>query len=474
MNDRPSPSSNQLPLLGVTQASAMLIGIVVGIGIFKTPPVVAANVDSALAFIGLWAAGGLLTLVGALCYAELGTSRPHAGGEYHYLKEAYGDGLSFLFAWGRMTVIQTGAIAAVAFAYGDYAAAVVPFGSSGAALHAAAAILVLSALQLAGTTSSGKLQLALTVAGVTAILIVAIAGFMAAPDLGPQGHANVTSGSGAAGLALVFILLTYGGWNEAAYLSGEIRDVRRNMVRVLLIGTGIVTALYLLINVALVLSVGLDGLRQEKLVTEPVEKVLGTGGVLAVALIVCVAALSTLNGTIFTGARSMFALGRSYPLFGRLGDRNAGNGAPSTAIVLQAAIALSLVAFGATTRDGFTAMVEYTAPVFWMFMALIGLSLIVFRWREPQRDLPFPVPLYPLTPIVFCATALYLVHASIAYTGVGALAGLAILASGVPVYLLARRSEISAQAAAGGLSAAGRASGEVVGPPGFEPGTRRL
>jgi APA family basic amino acid/polyamine antiporter len=441
-------TTDPLPSLSVPQASAMLIGIVVGIGIFKTPPVVAANVDSELAFLGLWLVGGVLTLIGALCYAELGAARPNAGGEYHYLKEAYGEGLGFLFAWGRMTVMQSGAIAAVAFAYGDYASSIVPLGPSGAALHAAMAIIALSGVQLAGTRTSGKLQIALTVGTVIALVVLAAAGFMAPPVGEVSANGTATTG-GAAGLALVFILLTYGGWNETAYLSAEIRDVRRNMVRVLLIGTAAVTVLYLVTNTALVMSVGLDGLRQEKLVTEPVAQVFGTAGVLAVALIVCITALSTLNGTIFTGARSMFALGRNYPLFGRLTERNAANGAPAAAILLQAAIALSLVAFGATTRDGFTAIVEYTAPTFWTFMALIGLSLIIFRWREPQRDLPFRVPLYPLTPLVFCGTALYLVHASIAYTGVGALLGLAILASGIPVYLFARRREGAARPAAG-------------------------
>ena len=167
------------------------------------------------------------------------------------------------------------------------------------------------------------------------------------------------------------------------------------MLRVLLTGTGVVTALYLLINIALVSSVGLGGLREEKLVTEPVEAVFGPLGVVAVAVIVCVAALSTLNGTMFTGARSILALGQNFPLLGPFGEINQRSGAPTNAIIVQAVIALGLIGFGATTRDGFTAMVEYTAPTFWMFMALVGFSLFIFRWREPGRQMPFRVPLYP-------------------------------------------------------------------------------
>ena len=430
-----------LPALSVAQASAIVIGIVVGIGIFKTPPIVATNVDSEVAFISLWLIGGLLTVAGALCYAELGSARPHAGGEYHYLTEAYGHGLGFLFAWGRMTVMQTGAIAAVAFAYGDYAVTLVPLGAAGPALHAALAVIVLAGVQLAGTQVSGRVQVVLTLLTIVLVVVVALAGFIGAQaETAPP--APSAQAKGAAGLALVFILLTYGGWNEAAYLSGEIRDAKRNVLRVLLTGTGIVTALYLLINIALLASVGLDGLREEKLVTAPVEAVFGPPGVLAVAAIVCVAALSTLNGTMFTGARSILALGQKFPLLSPLGELNQRSGSPANAILVQAGIALGLIGLGATTRDGFTAMVEYTAPTFWMFMALVGFSLFIFRWREPGRQIPFRVPLYPLVPIVFCATAIYLVHASVAYTGAGALIGLAILASGIPVYWLGRGTRV--------------------------------
>ncbi len=204
----------------------MLVGTVVGIGIFKTPPIAAANVPNEFAFLALWAAGGLLTLIGALCYAELGSTYPHAGGEYHYLTRAYGRGLGFLFGWGRMTVMQTGAIAAVAFVYGDYGATLLPLGPYGPAIHAAVAVAVLTLLQLRGTPISGGTQLALTAITIASIGLIAICGFAAEPK--PTANEPV-SGSGALGLAMVFVLLTYGGWNETAYLSGEVRNASRNM-----------------------------------------------------------------------------------------------------------------------------------------------------------------------------------------------------------------------------------------------------
>jgi amino acid transporter len=425
-----------LQTLSVLQAASMLVGIVVGIGIFKTPPIVAANVDSEAAFVGVWLLGGLLTLIGALCYAELSSTYPNAGGEYHYLTRAYGKGLSFLFSWGRMTVMQTGAIAAVAFAYGDYAVTLIPLGPYGSAIHGTIAVLALTALQLVGTALSGRAQFWLTVGTVAVVLLVAACGFIA----GPQPSASQpATGSGALGLAMVFILLTYGGWNETAYVSGEVKNPERNMVRVLVMGTVAVVTIYVLVNFALIYMMGLSGLRQSSAaMTQPVEQVFGSAGGSILALIVCIAALSTLNATIFTGARSTLALGEDFAPFGKLGQRNPSTSAPTNALLLQALIVLALIAFGSQARDGFQTMVEYTAPVFWSFMLLIGISLFLFRMREPNRATAFRVPLYPITPLIFCLTCLYLLYSSVMYTGTGALVGIAILVAGVPVYLLGR------------------------------------
>ena len=428
-------SEKSLPTLSVAEASAMLIGIVVGIGIFKTPIMVAANSSSDAVFIGLWIAGGLLMMVGALCYAELGSAHPNAGGEYHYLNLAYGRLPGFLFAWGRISVMQSGAIAAVAFAYGDYAATLIPLGPAGAALHGAIAIAALAILQLLGTGPSGRGQLVLTVMTVALVLVMALCAFLAGPA--PAESALPESkAAGSAGLALVFILLTYGGWNETAYLTGELKDAKRNLIRVLMLGTGFVTLLYVIVNLALLGAFGLEGLRQQSVLTEPVGRVLGTAGSVVVGLAVCTAALSTLNATMFTGARTIYALGQDFPPFSALGQRSAKSGTPVNAILAQAAIVLGLIALGSNARDGFSAMVEYTAPVFWGFLLLIGLSLFIFRGRERGREPSFRVPLYPLTPLIFCATCLYLLYASLVHTGTGALVGVAVLAVGVPLYFL--------------------------------------
>jgi amino acid transporter len=343
-----------------------------------------------------------------------------------------------------MTVMQSGAIAAVGFVYGDYAAALVPLGAYGPAIHAAIAIVVLTALQLRGTTLSGLTQLGLTVLTVGGVLLVSAAALLIDQ---PAASASAPASGGAAGLALVFILLTYGGWSETAYLSGELRDVRRNLPRVLIIGTLAVTALYVVANLTLIEAMGLAGLRSaETVISGPIANELGPAGTTLVSLIVCITALSTLNATVFTGARSIQALGRSFPPFSGLARADA-NETPAAALLAQALIVLGLIAFGATARDGFTAMVEYAAPVFWTFLLLVGISLFLFRWREPARDIPFRVPLYPITPVLFCATSAYLLYSSLVYTGAGALVGVGILAAGVPLYAFGRGSR-QAEAAA--------------------------
>jgi APA family basic amino acid/polyamine antiporter len=240
------------------------------------------------------------------------------------------------------------------------------------------------------------------------------------------------------GLALVFVLLAYGGWSESSYLSGDLRDVRRNMVRVLVIATAIITLIYVLMNLAYLNILGLEGIRRSNAVgADAVRKVAGSHGAVALALVICCVALSALNGTIFTGARLYHAVGNDLPLLRRLGLDASRGGNPTAAFLAQSAVAMSLIVFGATTRDGFQAMIAYTAPVFWLFLLLVGVSYFVLRRREPDQERPFRTPLYPLTPLLFCLTCAYLLYASLVYTGLGALVGVAVLLIGVPVVWLA-------------------------------------
>jgi APA family basic amino acid/polyamine antiporter len=442
------------PVLSVFDAVTIMVGIVVGIGIFKTPSLVAANVDSGFAFIAVWVLGGAVTLVGALCYAELSAAHPHAGGEYHFLSRAYGRPVAMLFGWARGSVIQTGAIAAVAFVLGDYAAQLWPLGPYGGAIWAALAIVLLTAVNVIGTVESKLTQIAMTFVEVGAIAAIIVFGLFGSADPAAAAAAPSPAGPGAAlGMAMIFVLLTYGGWNEAAYLSGELRDAPRRIGRVLIIGTAIITTLYVLANLALLGTLGLDGLRNSSAIAaDMMRAVAGESGAVLVSVAIVAAAFSTLNATIFTGARVYYAMARDLTLLPSVGEWNARGTTPANGLILQGLVALVLVGLGSATRDGFQTMVDYTAPVFWAFLLLVGIALFVLRRREPDRELPFRVPLYPLTPALFCLSCAYMLHASLAYTGKGALFGVAVVAAGAPLLLFRRRAEAGETATAASAS----------------------
>ena len=435
-----------VPTLTLKDAIAITIGIVVGAGIFRTPSMVAANAGSETAVLLIWLAGGLVTLIGALCYAELATSYPHPGGDYHYLTRAYGKPLAFLYAWSRIAVVQTGAIALLAFVFGDYASQLLNLGEYSTSIYAALVVVALTALNVAGVRQGSRTQNWLTSVEVLSLVLVIVAGFVltAASDA-PAPAVQPTAApppAAAFGLALVYVLLTYGGWNEAVYVSAEVKQPRKNIARALLISIAVITGLYMLVNWAYLRGLGLEGLAaSEAVAADLMRRAMGEGGARFVSLLVAISALTSANATVITGARTNYALGRDFRLFDFLGRWHSGANTPTNALLVQGAIALLLVFAGSFAREGFVTMVEYTAPVFWLFFFLVGLSLIVLRVREPEVERSFRVPLYPITPLLFCMACAYMLQSSLAYTGAGALAGVLVLLAGVPVLLAARQRE---------------------------------
>jgi basic amino acid/polyamine antiporter, APA family len=451
-SERVAAAGERLPLRGLSVADgvAVLVGVVIGIGIFGFPPLVARYSDSAAIYIGLWLAGGVVMLVGALCYGELGSTYPHAGGEYHFLRRAWGPDVGLMFAWARGTVIQTGSIAAVAFIYGEYAQTLLPLGSHGMALHGASAVALLTMLNVLGTRESKRLQIVFTSLTVLALAGVISAGLLFSPPATAEpagaGASAAIGGNLAAalGMGMVFVLLAYGGWNEAAYLSGELRNPGRNMSRVLLIGAAVVCAVYLLANLDYLQIFGLDGLRRTHAVgAELMRLVAGPMAAVLLSMMVCMAALSTINATILTGARVYYALGRDLPQLHALGTWDERGATPTRALLLQGAITLALVVFGALTENGIATMVAYTAPVFWLFMLMSVASLFLLRQRDPDRERPFRVPLYPLTPLLFALACAGLLWSSARYAGSGAVLGLVVLAAGVPLLWMRRRVRLA-------------------------------
>ncbi|WP_224249328.1 APC family permease [Hyalangium gracile] len=427
------------PTLRILDAVLLTVGIVLGAGIFKAPSLVAAQLGSEQALMLAWLLGGVASLIGALCYAELASTWPHPGGDYHYLHRALGQGPAFLFAWARLTVIPTGSIALLAFVFGDYATQLAPLGPYSSSVYAAAVVVGLTAMNVAGVRQGTRTQNVLTALEVLGVGAIIVAGLLLAPA--PSAPPPPASGSPMAawGLALVFVLLTYGGWNEVATLSAEVKGSRRNLAWALLVSIGVVTALYLLVNWAYLRGLGLAGMAGSSAVAADLaQRALGSGGAQALCVLVAVSALTSANATVITGARTHYAFGRDSTLFQGLGRWHARANTPAQALLVQGTLALALVGLGTVTRQGFQTMVEYTAPVFWLFFLLTGVSLLVLRRREPRTPRPFRVPLYPLTPLLFIGTCAYVLYSSLAYAGIGALAGMVVLGTGA-VLLFAER-----------------------------------
>ena len=215
---------------------------------------------------------------------------------------------------------------------------------------------------------------------------------------------------------MVFVLLTYGGWNEAAYISAELKGGRRAIVGALVISIVVIATLYLAVNAALIHGLGFKGLTDSKAAgADLVSRAFGPWAGRAIGAVVSLAVLTSINGTMITGARTNYAMGRDWPALRFLSGWHAGRGVPVTAYIVQAIIAVALIVFGTFQHDGFEAMVEFTAPVFWAFFLLVGVALFILRSRHPQVDRPFRVPLYPITPLLFCVVCAYLFYSSVTY-----------------------------------------------------------
>ena len=404
-------------LLAPRDAIAIMVGLVIGAGIFKTPSMVAGVAGDAGWILLIWLVGALISLAGALCYAELSAAYPHTGGDYHFLARAYGKNIAFLYAWAKSTVINTGSVALLAFVFGDFMSQVLVLGPYSSAIWAVAVVLLLTLINLLGIRQSARLQNVLTVLEVLGLLAIVIAGFVVERPVNPDPTLFSSQPPlGLMGLALVFVLLTFGGWNEAAYMSAEVKGGSQAIVKVLILSLAIITLVYGLVNIALLHGLGVAGLAQSKTAgADLLGLAFGPWAQKALGLFVAIAALTSINATLIVGARSNYAIGRDWLQLGFMGRWHAEKGTPALAYLIQAGISLALIGFGLLQADGFSAMVEFTAPVFWLFLLLVGLSVFVLRRKDGLTHRPFKIPLYPLTPLVFCGACGYLAYSSIAY-----------------------------------------------------------
>jgi len=434
-------SKTPQPVLSLTDCVCIIVGLVIGAGIFRLPSLVAAVLPDQHAFLLVWVLGGLISVIGALCYAEMATAFPSAGGEYHFLTRAYGTNIGFMFAWARITVIQSGSIALFAYVFGDYAAMLLPLGPHSAAIYAVGAIIALTGLNLMGLRATTTVQRALFIATLIGAGVVILTGFLPVAPPVPASAAVATDLTWAGfSSAMLLVLLTFGGWNEAAYISAEVRDGARNMIRALLISIALITAIYVGVNYAYLQVLGVSGVANSTAVAADVlHAAFGDVGAAVISAIIIVVVLDNTNITLFTGARSIYALGRDFPALRILDRWDTVRGVPVAGVLVQGAVALVIALVAAYTRRGLETVVDFLQPVFWTFFLLTGLALFMLRRGAPDAPRPFRVPFYPVLPALFCIMAAAMLWSAVAFTGRGALVGVGVLLLGLPVLLILRR-----------------------------------
>lgn len=454
----PAPAAAPRRTLNLFDSTAIIVGIIIGAGIYESSPLIAGcmppatwpgsswAVGGAWLLAGVWALGGLISLIGALCFAELATAYPREGGTYVYLTRAFGRRWGFLFAWSEFWIVRPGSIGAIGYVFGRYANQVAPIGQGNTAfmLYAVGAIVVLTLVNVTGVREGKWSQNVLTAAKVLGLVGVVGAALLFGGSPPPQ-PPPAQAGGGDFRLALILILWTYGGWNEMAYVGAEVRNPRRNILRALVLGTVAVTLIYVAVNFAFVYALGLRGVsRSDAVAAHVVELAMGPWGGWAVSVLICISALGAINGLIFTGARIYYAVGAEQRRYAWLGRWDPRLGTPVRSLAAQGAITLALVVGFGFTPSGFKSMVEFTTPVFWLFFLLVGISLFVLRVRDRQTPRAYRVPLYPLTPALFCLSSLFMLYSGLSYAiqmrAYQALWSVGVLAVGVALCCLDHRA----------------------------------
>jgi amino acid transporter len=400
--------------LSLFDSTCIIVGIIIGAGIYQMAPDIAKGAGSGWGVLTIWAVGGLISLFGALGYAELATAYPKEGGDYVYLSRAYGPWAGFLFGWGQLAIIRPGDIAVMAFAFATYARKIydplAAYPEYSQRTLAAAAVVVLTIINILGVKEGKWTQNLLTTVkalGLLAIVVVAI--------IAPRGASSAVVeavGKLPLSLALIFVLFTYGGWNEMAYVAAEVKDSRRNIVRALVLGAAVVTALYLLVNGAFLYTLGYAGLATSKAVaSDAISTAFPNIGGRLISALVCISALGAVSGLIFTGARISYALGAEHYAFRLVGKWHARTGTPVWALLVQGVIAVGLI----VVLGSFINTLLYTAAPVYTFYLATSLAVIVLRFKEPHVERPYRITGYPITTIIFSAVCAFLIYSAVSY-----------------------------------------------------------
>lgn len=420
--------------LTVFDATMIVMGGIIGGGIFVNPAEVARRVGSPGLSQLAWALGGAIALIGAFVYAELAARRPQVGGQYAYLRDAYHPLVAFLYGWTLLLVVQTGGMAAAAMIFGRYARELTG-STTPEGVIAVATLMTLTVINCIGVRAGSNVQSFFMVVKLVVIATVVVFGF----SLMSQGqHAAplalpVSRDGGGIGVmtALVPILFTYGGWQTASFVSGEMRDPRRDLPRGLLAGVIGVVIVYLLVNTAFLAALGIDGLAASKAPASDVMRAaLGERGGQFIAAGVAISTVGFLSQSMLTAPRVYFAMARDGVFFKRIGELGARSRVPVAAIVLQGVCASAIALWGR-----FDQVLNYVVSIDVLFFGLTGAALLVYRRRsDAGSPPPIKVPLHPVTTIAFVAACWAISITTVVNAPRDAGGGVAILAIGVPVY----------------------------------------
>ena len=424
--------------LGLFSGTMAVVGGIVGGGIFRTPAVVAERLESSAGILGAWIAGAVIALAGALCFGELGRRRPYAGGGYVYLRDAWGPLPAFLYGWALLLVIATGAIAAVAVTFADYALALSGLPRHFAVPVAVAAIVFVSLVNYYGVRPGAALQNLFTVLKLLALAGLIGAGLGAADLPRPEAASGSAVTLGGFGAALVPILFTYGGWQQTNFIAAEMVEPERRLPQALLLGVGIVVLIYLGANLAYLRVLGPAGLAVSTApAADTLEAALGPAGGRLIAAGIAASTFGFLNLVVLVTPRVLQAMAADGLFFHRLADLHPVHRTPAAALLVQGVWAVAL-----TLTGSFNQLVDYVTFADWIFFGLTVAGLFVFRAREQREAMPAPgfrVPGYPWTPALFVAAAACVVASSIAANPRNALVGTGLLLLGVPVFIASRR-----------------------------------
>ena len=430
--------------LGMFDATMLVMGGIIGAGIFVNPAEVARHVGAPALIVGVWVAGGLVALAASFVYAELAARRPEVGGQYAYLRDAYGPMPAFLYGWALLLVIQSGGMAAVAITFARYFLELVPLALP-EALVAVVTLALLTLVNCLGVKAGSNVQSFLMVLKIAAILALVALGWWFAPHLaasvrGPAlAPATTLAGIGA---ALTPVMFSYGGWQTASFCAGEMRDPRRDLARGLLLGVAGVVFLYTAVAFVCVDVLGPGGLAASTTpASDAMRLVLGKPGATFIALAIAVSTLGFLSQGMLTAPRVYFAMAEDGLFFRSVARVHPVSRVPIVAILLQC-VAAGVIALSGTYGQ----ILSYVVSVDFIFFGLTGAALFVFRRRDPGRKVFFEAPAHPLTTGLFVAACAIIVSATVWTSPVNSLIGYAILLAGVPacLYWQAKKRKASA------------------------------